>query len=290
MQTASNEYQGTGNRNPITGSLYMLPNPNTDQELDRLDLQHYMLRYVLKGNYLAPIAKPSHILDIGCGTGRWSIEMAQEFPQTELIGVDLKLPELDTELLPANCHFQVGNVLKGLPFEDAMFDFVHQRLLLFAVPLVAWQQLVNELVRVTRRGGWVELAEVSPFFQHCGPATEKLLDLVVRAALQRGLDMSISQHIGTHLSNAGLKRVGTSMQLIPLGKWGGQLGEMGIMDILAIAQGMTPLVTAVMHTTPEEYDSLAMQMEQEVEQFHTTFTFHMAYGQRSSERAFESDN
>jgi ubiquinone/menaquinone biosynthesis C-methylase UbiE len=280
MQLASNEYQWTGNRNPITGSLYMLPNPNNDQELDRLDLQHYMLRYVLKGNYLAPIAKPSRILDIGCGTGRWSIEMAQEFPQAELIGVDLKLPEVDTELLLANCHFQVGNVLKGLPFEDAAFDFVHQRLLLFAVPLVGWSQLVNELVRVTRRGGWVELTEVSPFFQHCGPATEKLLDLIVRTAQQRGLDMSISQHIGSLLTNAGLKRVGTGTQLVPLGNWGGELGKMAITDILAIAQGMKPLVTAVIQTTPEEYDTLAMQMEQEVEQYHTTFTFHLAYGQR----------
>jgi ubiquinone/menaquinone biosynthesis C-methylase UbiE len=280
MQTGANEYQWTGNRNPITGSLYMLPNPTTDQELDRLDLQHYMLRYVLKGNYLAPVAKPASILDIGCGTGRWSIEMAQEFPQAELIGIDLKLPELDTELLPGNCHFQVGNVLKGLSSEDGMFDFVHQRLLLFAVPLVAWQQLVNELVRVTRRGGWVELTEVSPFFQHSGPATEKLLDLIVRAAQQRGLDMSISQRIGTLLSDAGLKRVGTSTQLIPLGKWGGQLGELAISDILAIVRAMKPLVTAVMQTASEEYDSLVMELEQEVEQYHTTFTFHIAFGQR----------
>jgi ubiquinone/menaquinone biosynthesis C-methylase UbiE len=278
MQSAAHEYQWTGNRNHIEGVPYMLP--NDEQEVDRLDLQHYMLRYVLKGNYLVPVAKPARILDIGCGTGRWVMEMAQEFPQAELVGVDLKLPGESTTMFPANCQFQIGNVLEGLSFEDAAFDFVHQRLLLFAVPLLSWQQLVNELVRVTRRGGWIELTEVSPFFQHSGLSTERLLGLIVGAAQQRGLDMSISQHIGPLLSVSGLKRVGTSTQLIPLGKWGGQLGMMALADIQAIAQAMKPLVTAVTQTTPEEYDSLAKQLEEEVEQYHTTFTFHMAYGQR----------
>lgn len=278
MQAASGDDQWSGDRGQISEIPYMLPNFN--QEIDRLDLQHYMLRYLLKGNYIAPIAKPAQILDVGCGTGRWVTEMAQEFPQAQLNGIDLKRPEVEAALLPHNSRFHAGNVLHGLPFEDSFFDFVHQRLLIFAIPQTRWQQLVNELVRVTRRGGWVELIEVNPFFQHVGPATERVLRLVVQTAQRIGLDPAISQHIGTLLSTAGLKRVGTSTQLVPVGKWGGQLGTMAIADILAIAQGMKSPVVAQMQTTPEEYDNLTMQMVEEVEVYRTTFTFHIAYGQR----------
>jgi ubiquinone/menaquinone biosynthesis C-methylase UbiE len=277
MQAASRDDQWSGDRGQISDIPYMLPNFN--QEIDRLDLQHYMIRYLLKGNYIAPIAKPAQILDVGCGTGRWVIEMAREFPQAKLNGIDLKHPEEAAAIFPHNSHFHAGNVLNGLPFEDSFFDFVHQRLLIFAIPQARWQPLVNELVRVTRRGGWVELIEVNPTFQHMGPATERLLHLVVQATLKLGLDPAISQHMGPLLSIAGLKRVGTSTQLVPLGNWGGQIGTMAIADILAIAQGMKSPVVAQTQTTPAEFDNLTMQLAEEAEEYHTTFTFHIAYGQ-----------
>ncbi|MHB8596360.1 MAG: class I SAM-dependent methyltransferase [Ktedonobacteraceae bacterium] len=278
MQAASRDDQWSGNRGHIPDVPYMLPNFN--QEIDPLDLQHYMIRYLLKGNYIAPIAKPAHILDVGCGTGRWMIEMAQEFSQAKLNGIDLKHPEGEATLFPHNSHFHAGNILNGLPFEESFFDFVHQRFFIFAIPQMQWQQLVNELVRVTRRGGWVELIEVNPTFQHMGPATERVLRLVVQSAQQLGLDPTISQRIGTLLSTAGLKRVGTSTQLVPVGNWGGQLGTMAIADMLAIVQGMKPPVVAQTQTTPEEFDRLTIQMAEEVEEYRTTFTFHIAYGQR----------
>jgi ubiquinone/menaquinone biosynthesis C-methylase UbiE len=278
MQTSVNDYQWLEGHRHVSDVPYMLP--NDDSEIDRLDLQHYMLRYTLKGNYLAPITEPAHILDVGSGTGRWLTEMAQEFPQAELFGVDLSLPEEGKTIFPANCHFQKANALNGLPFEDNSFDFIHQRLLIFAIPRLRWQQLIDELVRVTAVGGWVELIEVNPFFNNMGPATKRLLDLIVRAALQRGLDPAISLRIGTLLETAGLTKVKASTHIIPLGRWGGRLGIMAITDVTAIARAMKPLVAAQTPTAPEDYDHLVIQMQQEVEQYRTIFTFHIAYGQR----------
>lgn len=278
MQAASQNNQWSGNQGHNSDVSYMLP--PVEQNIDRLDLQHYMLRYLLKGNYIAPIAKPAHILDVGDRTGRWVLEMAQEFPQAELNGIDLKLPVEDATHFSRNSRFHSGNVLNGMPFEKSFFDFVHQCHFIFAIPQLRWQQLVNELVRVTRRGGWVELIEVNPVFQHTGPATQHVLQLVIQSALQLGLDPAISQHIGTLLGTAGLKRVGTSTQLVPPGDWGGQPGAMAVAHILAIAQEMKPQVLAQTQTAPDEFDQLTMQMVQEVEQYRTTFTFHIAYGQR----------
>ena len=278
MQAASHDNQWRESPGHTSGVSYMLP--PVEQDIDRLDLQHYIIRYLLRGNYIAPIAKPAHILDVGCGTGRWVLEMAQEFPQAELNGIDCSLPLGDAAHFPLNSHFHAGNVLHKLPFEDSFFDFVHQRHFIFTILQHRWQSLVNELVRVTRRGGWVELIEMNPVLQHTGPATERVLQLVTQAALQLGLDPAISQHIGTLLGTAGLKRVGTSTQLVPLGNWGGQPGAMALADILAIAQEMKPQVLAQTQTASNEFDLLTMQMVEEVEQYCTTFTFHLAYGQR----------
>jgi len=76
-----------------------------------------------------------------------------------------------------------------------------------------------------------------------------------------------------------LKRVGISTQLMPVGNWGGQLGDIAVRNMMAIVQAMKPLIVAQMQTAPEDFDHLIRQMRKEVEQYHTTFTFHIAYGQ-----------
>lgn len=65
--------------------------PNDESESDRLDLTHQMLKIVLGNKIaLAPIGeKPARILDVGTGTGLWAVEMADQYPEAEIIGTDL---------------------------------------------------------------------------------------------------------------------------------------------------------------------------------------------------------
>jgi 2-polyprenyl-3-methyl-5-hydroxy-6-metoxy-1,4-benzoquinol methylase len=59
-------------------------------EQERLDLHHLIYLMLLRGlHYLAPIDKPNRILDVGTGTGIWAQEMAELFPDAEVIGTDL---------------------------------------------------------------------------------------------------------------------------------------------------------------------------------------------------------
>jgi methylase of polypeptide subunit release factors len=77
-------------RRYLADAPYLLP--ADDREINRLDFQHYMLRYALRGNYLAPVAHPQSILDVGCGTGRWALEMAREFPHANVVALDITPP------------------------------------------------------------------------------------------------------------------------------------------------------------------------------------------------------
>jgi ubiquinone/menaquinone biosynthesis C-methylase UbiE len=58
---------------------------------------------------------------------------------------------------PRNIDFIQRNALDGLLFEDNTFDFVYQRLLIAAYPANKWQEVINELVRVVKPGGYLEV-------------------------------------------------------------------------------------------------------------------------------------
>jgi methylase of polypeptide subunit release factors len=49
-----------------------------------------MLQLLDNKLYLAPIENPKMIIDVGTGTGIWAIDMADTFPDSEVMGVDLR--------------------------------------------------------------------------------------------------------------------------------------------------------------------------------------------------------
>lgn len=62
-------------------------------EQNRLDYQHRLFRFALDGRlYLAPLPDGSirDVLDVGCGTGNWCIDVAKELPNAQVVGFDLR--------------------------------------------------------------------------------------------------------------------------------------------------------------------------------------------------------
>ncbi|RUP49336.1 hypothetical protein BC936DRAFT_142761 [Jimgerdemannia flammicorona] len=145
----------------VPGLCY--PMPVDDDEMNRLHMQHHLLRMVQQGNYLAPIKDSlvtGKVLDVGCGPGIWVLEMAAEFPTTHIVGVDVAesyFPSKETR--PPNTAFHYVNVHHGLPFQDGTFDFCHQRQMSLAVHEDRWPDVVSALLRVTKPGGSVQLLE-----------------------------------------------------------------------------------------------------------------------------------
>lgn len=77
---------------------------------------------------LAPVSgQTKKILDLGCGTGIWAIDMAHEFPHTEVVGVDLTPVPADLEAIPPNCRFEIDDINLGLNHFKDSFDVVHTR-------------------------------------------------------------------------------------------------------------------------------------------------------------------
>ena len=92
---------------------------------------------------------PRRALDLGTGTGKAAVVVAERFPDAEVVGVDLA-PEMIAEarrVLPPGLgeriRFEVADAA-DLPFEDGAFDLV---VLLNMIPFFP------ELERVTAPGG-----------------------------------------------------------------------------------------------------------------------------------------
>ncbi|PVF94109.1 hypothetical protein CPB86DRAFT_876622 [Serendipita vermifera] len=112
---------------------YLLP--SDEMEWVRLEKQSVALLIAMGGLYLCPEVVESilsssdgqekHVLDIGCGTGSWAMEMARRFPHASVLGVDIFPPPV----YPAthNLHFDICDVNLGMTRFHEQFDVVHAR-------------------------------------------------------------------------------------------------------------------------------------------------------------------
>src|SRR5450432_3033762 len=76
----------------------------------------------------------TRILDVGCGPGRWALDIAAERPEAEVTGIDLSADMMDYTNARArtqnldNVSFLVQDFLtKELPFPEDSFDLINVR-------------------------------------------------------------------------------------------------------------------------------------------------------------------
>jgi SAM-dependent methyltransferase len=254
--------------------------PQDTEEINRLDFQHYLLRYAFHGNFAAPLRDPHAILDVGCGTGRWAREMAQAFPSAHVAGVDINTP-LAGDARSGNFDFTTGNVLDGLPFPDASFDFTHMRLMFLAIPVDRWEFVVRELVRVTRPGGWIELVEAGPEEQG-GRDLDLLLTWGTEMLRRRGIDATYGRRVGELLGRAQLSQVGMRDLAIPLGNWGERVGVMMEADFFSGIRALEGVIASMQIATREEFQRALAAAQAYVHQpdARCIAPFYIAWGQR----------
>ncbi|KAL7314878.1 hypothetical protein PS15m_006393 [Mucor circinelloides] len=141
-------------------STYTLPRDELEQ--DRLNSQHFSLKALYDGNILPSVKEllPSNaqVLDLGCGSGCWVMEMAIDYPQYKITGLDMA-DMFPTTIRPENVKFELHNILNGLPYPDQTFDYVHMRLLITGLRTEEWPTVIAEIHRVLKPGGLVQLVE-----------------------------------------------------------------------------------------------------------------------------------
>jgi SAM-dependent methyltransferase len=177
------------------------------------------------------ISAASHVLEIGCGSGRYAIHVAEK-TGCRVLGIDINAPGIHNanqlaaaQNLSERARFEICDVSKQLPFADSAFDSVFSNDVLCHIP--GRQALLCELFRVLKPdgrilfsdalilGGIVSHQEIAArsaigYYLFSPPGeNERLLETVGFARLDVADTTANVQHIAGRWREARRKRADT---------------------------------------------------------------------------------
>ncbi|KAH7127865.1 S-adenosyl-L-methionine-dependent methyltransferase [Dactylonectria estremocensis] len=133
---------------------------NDEAQSEAMDIIHHMWTLAQDGKlYLAPISQDiKKALDVGCGTGIWAIDFADEFPSCEVVGTDIS--PIQPSWIPPNLKFEIDDCTQDWTFTPDSYDYVHIRYLVGTIP--DWTELFKQAHKTLQSGGYLESFEASP--------------------------------------------------------------------------------------------------------------------------------
>ncbi|KAL1978285.1 hypothetical protein VTN31DRAFT_1144 [Thermomyces dupontii] len=200
------------------------PFPCDEQEKDRLDLFHKVLTEARAGDGLlySPLPPSPRILDLGCGTGFWAIDIANKYKDATVVGIDLS--RIQPENRPPNCDFYAPKDFEA-PWalgEDS-WDLIHMQMGTGSV--ASWPSLYRRIYAHLRPGAWFEQVEIDfePRVQNKSlteTAWYRWYMLLKEATEQtmRPIAHSVRQTMAD-LKATGFVEVDHQMVGLPLGTW-----------------------------------------------------------------------
>ncbi|KJZ78555.1 hypothetical protein HIM_01946 [Hirsutella minnesotensis 3608] len=197
--------------------------PMDDREMDRMDLCHSMYYALLdKQRFSAPIdPNPQRILDLGCGTGIWAVDMADDFPSAEVVGVDIA--PVQPDWVPPNCSFELDDIEQPWTWKEGTADFIFGRNLFLSVR--DFPKLIDQCYRHLKPGGWLELQCITAIV-HCDDGTvpansayQRMSDLVGQACERFGTPVDDPVRWKDWLTRRGFRGVTEVVHKLPCSPW-----------------------------------------------------------------------
>jgi ubiquinone/menaquinone biosynthesis C-methylase UbiE len=255
-------------------SLGSLIHPENAIELARrLDLD--VLLFKRAGVICPTVFSPSshaRILDLACGPGGWTFEVAHACPEISVMGVDHDRDVLDYARVLARVlgmHERVSFAQRDLStfaaHTDKTFDFIHAGFLSRGLLPEQWPYLLADCLRLMRPGAMMQCLE-STEVSTTSSAFERLKHLIATAEAKSHdsgdvlLDPTIVPiHLKRWMQEAGYQTIAERLMLVNF--------SMGEEDFLTMLKQwrvhiklLQPLVVGTETATQEEYEALYDQM------------------------------
>ena len=215
------------------------------------------------------------ILDIACGPGGWVLEIAQKYPEKQIVGLDISNMMIQYARAQAfsqrlnNAEFVVMDALQPLQFDDNSFDLVNTRSIVGFVAQNAWLPLLKECLRILRPGGIIRLTEgdlgtsTSTSFDEISRMIPQLLKVSGLSFSPDGRSVGIIPALPRLLREAGFKDMGKMAHVVvnALDEPG---SSMWIEDFKMTMQTVLPTLIKLQITTQEKFDELYEQAMRDV--------------------------
>ncbi|EPS40087.1 hypothetical protein H072_6106 [Dactylellina haptotyla CBS 200.50] len=226
--------------------------PNDEKEQDRLDILH-KLYLVSRRNELhrAPInvSSSTRILDLGTGTGIWSIDVADAYPDAEVIGTDLS--PIQPKWIPRNLQIRICDFESTWTLGQSSFDLIHMRNGVGSVS--SWPTLYRNVLQHLKPGyGWFEQVEID-YEPRCDDGTMapdsnlvKWYQYLADATERSGKPLRYSHKTGKMLADAGFTDIREVIIQVPYSPWSSDphLKMIGSWYTLAMSEGLESLCIA----------------------------------------------
>jgi SAM-dependent methyltransferase len=201
--------------------------PCDDQEMDRLDIFHKLITEarVSDGLIYAPHPQNGRVLDLGCGTGIWAIDVANKYPDAFVLGVDLS--PIQPPNYPRNCDFYApwdyDSPWPSLG-EDS-WDVIHLQMGCGSV--TSWPSLYRRVFAHLRPGAWFEQVEID-FEPRCDDRSVALDNTALRrwyTLLKQATEQAMrpiahnSRDTLRQLQDAGFVEIDHQVVGLPLNMW-----------------------------------------------------------------------
>ncbi|KAF8468197.1 S-adenosyl-L-methionine-dependent methyltransferase [Kalaharituber pfeilii] len=271
--------------------------PNDEKEMDRLDLQYHMLNLMYGGRiYFAPLENPRKMLDLGTGTGIWAIDMADKFPNAEVIGNDLS--PIQPTWVPPNCRFEIDDIEQEWTHQKASFDYIHARYLFGSIE--NWPALIDQIKIHLTPGGYVEFQETDP----SGPCSDdstvppdsllsQFCAQMVHASLIARRPANIARHLKSMLEVAGFEDVHEKVFKLPTSHWSRDrmMKEIGWYNYVNCVDGgleaaVLALWTRYLGWKKEEVTEFVKRVKEEMKKggMHSYWKSYVVYGRKPAKK------
>ncbi|EXA31408.1 hypothetical protein FOVG_17305 [Fusarium oxysporum f. sp. pisi HDV247] len=169
--------------------------------------------------YQTPPRNWKRILDIGTGTGIWAIDVADEHPEAEVLGVDLS--PIQPGMVPPNCRFEIDDLEKEWTFNHR-FDFIFIRSMIASFK--SWPDTFSKAFENLEPGGYIEVQDnVYPLASDDGTIHNtdilKWSQLMVNAANKIGRSITVASKFKSMLEDAGFIDIVEIKKRIPMNRW-----------------------------------------------------------------------
>ncbi|RHZ88800.1 hypothetical protein Glove_21g368 [Diversispora epigaea] len=256
--------------------------PNKFEESERVKRKHFVLKHIFERNFSAPVhdllTNGCRVLDVGCGPGTWILDMASEYTRSSFVGLDI-FPMFPSEIKPNNTDFVMEDVRNNLPFESNYFDYIFLGDMGFCFTDYEFDCVVTECRRILKPGGWIEFQESSRKLTNRGPCIEKFGSMAHKIFESKKIKT-------THYSQNDLKKVpnitniNEDVKPIPLGSWGGKLGEEYQEVMVTALLLITKPIAEMYNCSWEEMRKLIDNMQLEMSELKSSHDFVRTFGQK----------
>ncbi|CAG8742924.1 13085_t:CDS:2 [Gigaspora margarita] len=265
--------------------------PSDKMELERSIISHLLNKYQWKGNFRSPIKEKLNmggatILDIGCGSGLWVIDMGLEYPSSLIVGIDIDSSNFpSSDKCPPNVCFLTCNAIHGIPFPQNTFDFVHMSMMWGSFSEDQWIIVIKDLVRVLKHVGWIEFTEPDSTPRNVGKIQLLLLETIKNAIRDiQGVNFDIYKMIPKYIEAIDeLEDLNCMTVDYPVGEWSGCFGKYSLENIKRIYQSIA-FLPKYMGMSNEEFNNLLNDYVEEANKNKACFGIFKCFAKKVSEK------